>query len=81
MFLFMPTPLVRIGTVQTDWKLGFMKRQQVEEVAEKRYQTLAEVPGWGKATIKELLDKGGFADANKLDLTEDMIRTFVILDR
>jgi len=57
------------------------KKQEVEEMVEKRYNTLAEVPEWGKVTIKKLIDKGGFADPNKLDLTFDILRVYVNNDR
>jgi len=50
-------------------------------MTEKRYQTYEEVPEWGKSTVKKLLDKGGFANAKKLDLTEEMLRMFVVLER
>jgi len=56
-------------------------KQEEEEMVEKRYNTLAEVPQWAKATVQKLIDKGGFADANKLDLTYDRMRDFVINDR
>ena len=47
----------------------------------KRYQTLAEVPEWGKQAITKLIEKGCFADLQRLDLTEELIRGFVINDR
>ena len=46
-----------------------------------RYNNINEIPEWGKTTIKYLIQKGCFADVNKLNLTEDMLRTFVINDR
>lgn len=51
-------------------------------VAEERYNTIEEVPEWGRATIRKLLDKGlmqGKGDG--LDLSEDMVREFVVNDR
>lgn len=48
---------------------------------EKRYQTIEEVPEWGREAIQKQIEKGGFADPKKLDLSNDMIRVFVILDR
>ena len=51
-----------------------------EDMAQ-RYNTLTEVPEWGKATVQKLIDKGCFADKNKLNLTEDMLRGFVVNDR
>ena len=46
-----------------------------------RYNNINEVPEWGKATINKLITNGSFADKNSLDLSEDMLRVFVILDR
>ena len=60
--------------------------KQVEEAvesmkAEKRYNTIEDVPEWGKATIQQLIDKGAIADVRHLDLSEDMVRTLVIWAR
>ena len=52
-----------------------------EEVTEVRYNNIDEVPDWGKETINKLIANGSFADANNLDLSNDMLRMFVILDR
>lgn len=46
---------------------------------EVRYNNIDEVPEWGKATVNKIIDC--FADKNKLDLSDDMLRVFVILDR
>lgn len=60
--------------------------KQVEEAvesmkAEKRYNTIEDVPEWGKATIQQLINKGAIADARHLDLSDDMVRTLVIWSR
>lgn len=60
--------------------------KQVEEAvesmkAEKRYNTIEDVPEWGKATIQQLINKGAIADVRHLDLSEDMVRTLVIWAR
>ena len=52
-----------------------------EEVTEVRYNNIDEVPDWGKETINKLIANGSFADANNLDLSNDMLRMFVILGR
>lgn len=47
------------------------------------YQTYEDMPGWAKPTIRQLLDKGlllGREDG-ALDLSGDMVRMLVILDR
>jgi hypothetical protein len=50
---------------------------------EMRYKTVAEMPDWAKATIQKLMDKGLLAGKGEagLDLSEDMIRMFIINDR
>ena len=48
---------------------------------EKRYNTVDEIPDWGKKTIQKLVDKGCFADPDRLDISEDMLRVFVIIGR
>ena len=52
-----------------------------EDEEEVRYNTIEEIPEWGKETIQSLIDKGCFADPKHLDLSEDMLRVFVIHDR
>lgn len=47
-----------------------------------RYNTIEEVPDWGRDTIKMLVDKGYLkGDGVGLDLSYDLLRTLVILDR
>lgn len=49
---------------------------------EVRYKTLDDVPAWGKATVEKLLDKDLLLGGdNGLDISEDMLRIFVINDR
>ena len=52
-----------------------------EPEMEKRYQTLAQIPTWAQLTIEKLLARDVFADDNQLDLSLDMVRMFVLLDR
>lgn len=53
-----------------------------EEENEMRYNTLAECPSWAQATIKKLMNKGYLNGTDEgLDLSMDMIRMLVILDR
>lgn len=52
------------------------------EENEVRYNKIEEVPGYAKETIKKLCQKGVLkGNGNGLDLSEDMIRMLVILDR
>ena len=46
------------------------------------YKTLEEVPSWAQPTVQKLVDKGVLmGDGQALDLTTDLTRTLVILDR
>lgn len=47
-----------------------------------RYNTVQECPEWARKTIQKLVDKGYLnGDGQKLDLSHDMVRMFVINDR
>ena len=53
-----------------------------EEETVAKYDSLEQVPEWGRATVKKLLEKNALqGDGEKLDLSEDMLRIFVVLDR
>ena len=55
--------------------------KKIEDL-KKRYNTLEEMPVWAKPTISKLIDKKLLTgDGNKLDLSLDMVRSFVINDR
>lgn len=49
----------------------------------KTYMYTQDVPDWGRATVQKLLDLGYFsgAAADDLNLSEDMLRIFVVHDR
>ncbi len=48
----------------------------------KRFDKPSELPDWAQATVKKLMDKGYLAgNGGGLDLSEDMTRLLVILDR
>jgi len=47
----------------------------------KRYNKISELPSWAQPTIKKLCDEKKIADPNKLDLSEDMVRVLVIMNR
>ncbi len=55
--------------------------EEEKEMKEVRYNTIDEVPEWGRAAVQKLIDKGCFADKEKLDLSKDMVRIFVVLER
>lgn len=53
-----------------------------EEENEMRYNTVKECPSWAQATIQKLLNKGYLTgNGDGLNLSEDMVRLLVILDR
>lgn len=53
-----------------------------ETMDEKRYNTIAEVPSWAKNAVQKLVGKGYLGgDGTGLDLSHDMVRLLVILDR
>ena len=70
------TPYKPHFEIDVNWEAP---KEDEEEV--KRYNTIEEIPEWGKETIHSLIDKGCFADPKHLDLSEDMLRVFVIHDR
>ena len=65
------------------WKIDFQKYIEMEDDDMPRYNTLEEVPEWGKATIEKLMNlevlKGD--ENGNLNLSYDLLRTLVIHDR
>lgn len=69
-----PAPFV--GTGYEDWK------EFKELINVKKYDRLEEIPEWGQLTIQKLMDAGFLAGTGTgLDLSHDMVRMLVILDR
>ena len=63
-------------------KIAGQVAEKVYAKYNKVYNSVAEVPDWGKATIKKLVDKGYLKGNGKgLDLSEDLLRVLVINDR
>lgn len=63
---------------ETEWK------EDMEEIKKEltRYNTIEELPEWAKPTIQKIVKKGLLSgDGKSLDLSADMIRVFVVLDR
>ena len=57
-------------------------QQNQKEEQQMRYNTLEEIPDWGKPTVQKLLDNDLLAgNGQSLDLSLDMLRLLVILDR
>ena len=80
-----PRILIDPVYIYRNYGWNWFVKQVEEEIesmkTEKRYNTIEDVPEWGKATIQQLIDKGAIADACHLDLSEDMVRTLVIWSR
>ena len=62
-----------------------MPKYEEEHMAEKRYQTVSEIATtmpWAAATLQKCIDKGILrGNVTGLDLSEDMIRMLVYMDR
>lgn len=46
-----------------------------------RYNELDELPNWAKPLMEEMTEKGCFGDPKAMDLSHDMIRTMILMDR
>lgn len=68
---------------QFPWKRLLRDLRKKEERGERMcYNTINELPEWGKNTVQKLLDKKYLSgDGNALDLSQDMVRILVIMDR
>ena len=62
-------------------RLDFYLQRKQQEDKTMYYQTVEALPKWGQPTIQKLVTAGAFADPNLLNLSEDMLRVFVVLDR
>lgn len=75
----------RTRPLKGGWTMGYGVPNYEEESEDddvKRYDTLAEIPAWAKATVQELIKAGAIQGNGKsLDLSDDMLRTMVIMDR
>ena len=67
-----PKPFVNNESLWLDFK---------RRLIEVRYNTIDELPDWAKPTIQKLVDEKKIADGNNLDLSEDMVRVLVIMNR
>ena len=62
--------------------VGAVRPTYDKEVEEVRYNTVEECPSWAQETIQKLVNKGYLDGTGQgLDLSHDMVRTLVILDR
>ena len=56
-------------------------KERLVDNMEKRYNKISELPQWAKPTVQKLVNEGKIADGNKLDMSEDMVRVLVIINR
>ena len=61
--------------------IAYINIKEEKRTVEKRYNTVNECPEWAKPTIQKLVSTGKIADGNKLDMSEDMLRVLVIMNR
>ena len=62
--------------------VGAVRPSYDKEVEEVRYNTVSECPSWARETIQKLVDKEYLNGTGEgLDLSADMVRLLVILDR
>jgi hypothetical protein len=76
--------MIREGKLPPQMPLWGTEKDKKEDVemTEERFNTVEECPEWAQATIQKLVAKGFLnGDGNGLNLSEDMIRMFVINDR
>lgn len=88
-FISNPTQEELLKQNNTQYKLakgiysGLLKHLEIEGVDKMVYKTFNDLPSWAKPTIKKLMDRETIKgdDKGNLNLSEDMVRVFVILDR
>ena len=62
--------------------VGAVRPSYDKEVEEVRYNTVSECPSWARETVQKLVDKEYLNGTGEgLDLSADMVRLLVILDR
>ena len=62
--------------------VGAVRPSYDKEVEEVRYNTVSECPGWARETVQKLVDREYLNGTGEgLDLSADMVRLLVILDR
>lgn len=55
--------------------------EYVEGDEMKRYNKVEELPAWARPVIQKLVNEKRIADGNNLNLSEDMVRVLVIMNR
>lgn len=74
--------ILKGDTIMTQDEVRSMIRQELDALQGRRYQTLEEIPAWGRPAIRAMTESGVLQGTEKgLNLSEDLLRTLVILDR
>lgn len=73
---------LEVGMTKSE-KAEFDKLREQVETLSKRYGTVDDCPAWARETVQKLTDTGVLRGRNggRLDLSDDAVRTLVILDR
>lgn len=56
-------------------------KEEVEKMAEKRYQTIEEAPDWAQPLLTAMDERDCIGDPEHLDMSKDMLRCMVLMDR
>ena len=56
-------------------------KEEVEQVDEKRYRTIDELPEWAQPLLTDMEERGCIGDPDHLDMSRDMLRCMVLMDR
>lgn len=71
--------MIRAGKLPPEMPTVDKKRQEEDNI---RYNTVQECPGWAQKTIQKLINAGYLSgDGSGLNLSHDMVRMLVILER
>ena len=89
-----PAPFVENAAAWAAFKAGLTDEKEEDDMTENEvkrlieqsrtvYQTVSEVPDWGRATVEKLMRKGWLKgrDGAAIDLSEETLRVLVINDR
>ncbi len=68
--------------IGASWKAPAAEIIMAEEDEEMpRYNKIEDVPDWAKEFVQELISEESIADKDNINLSEDMVREMVIMDR
>jgi len=70
-----------LGFGRPNYPVESINTETTDEEIEMRYNTIAEVPAYAQFSVQKRIDAGALADPQNLDLSDDMIRDWVVSDR